>query len=97
MLDLNEENIRYAQKQRFNLMTTQYILVYTAKKRVKNGVLIDASSLVMRDAAWIQSCNEQIVQDEMKNPAPGEGMLRFLDAFEEELQKISQQTKEGAP
>lgn len=95
-LPLSEENITYAKKQTYSIVSPSYILIYTDKKRVKNGQRMNASELNARDQAWVQTCNDSIVANLIRSDtAYGERMMCFLDAFAEELEKIKKKQERG--
>lgn len=92
-LPLSEENIKYAKKQTYSMVSPSYILIYTDKKRVKNGQRMNASELNARDQAWVQTCNDSIVENLIQSDSEySEKMMRFLDTFAEELEKIKKKT-----
>ena len=95
-LPLSEENITYAQKQIFSMVSPNCVLIYTDKKRVKGGQKLKVSELSQRDQAWIQTCQDSIVADILENDAEtGERMMRFLDCFAEELEKVKNSEERG--
>ena len=95
-LPLSEENITYAKKQTYSMVSPSYILIYTDKKRVKNGQRMNASELNARDQAWVQTCNDSIVANLIQSDAEySEKMMRFLDTFAEELEKIKKKQERG--
>lgn len=95
-LQLSDENIKYARKQTYSMVSPSYILIYTDKSRIKGGQKIDASELNARDQAWVQSCNDAIVANLIQsNEEYGQRMMRFLDTFAEELEKIQKKQERG--
>lgn len=95
-LPLSEENIIYAQKQIFSMISPNCVLIYTDKKRVKGGQKLKVSELNQRDQAWIQTCQDSIVADILENDTEtGERMMRFLDCFAEELEKVKNRKERG--
>lgn len=95
-LPLSEENITYAQKQTFSMISPNCVLIYTDKKRVKGGQKLKVSELSQRDQAWIQTCQDSIVADILENDTEtGERMMRFLDCFAEELEKVKNRKERG--
>lgn len=95
-LPLSEENIIYAQKQMFSMVSPNCVLIYTDKKRVKGAQKMKVSELNQRDQAWIQTCQDSIVQNVLENDSEtGERMMRFLDCFAEELEKVKNSKERG--
>lgn len=89
LLPTTQNNIMYAKKQIYSLISPDYILIYTPNKRVRGGKRISGEMLNARDQSWVQQCNDAIIQSAIKrNPNIADSMMRFLDCFESELSQI---------
>ena len=96
VLPVTEQTLAYARKQPFYLIEESYVLVYSDKTRIKNGNTVPAETLSARDIAWVQSCNEQIVRELVRDDErTAQNMMQFLDRLAEELQNEREKMQKG--
>lgn len=98
-MKITQENISYAISQRFNRITSKYILVYKTGSAGKGAVEIknsDLKRLTLTDEKWLLTCNITILQEEALRTAPQTAqylndMIDKLEIALEEQQRVEVQ------